>query len=589
MYSDSTVPQHLPGGGGFAVMKFSLENLYSMHQKCENWWTASNENLPLCRYLGCTITCYQSDTIDYILNYDNHPPFQSNKLTYTSCQPHMMLMLKHKVIMPSKKTQTRKKPYKKIHISPPEQFENKWYFQKDINNLPLLTIHTSAASLLHTYISTRSESNNISIKHLNPTVFTNRDWGNQKWKTQHWPYKGSGTTSVYMYRTSGEGEIEQTKLADLCPLTDPQNAKEGYTLNEAKALGISKDEYCNNIIKYRGNVFMRNHFQQKDRILYTTVSPQIVIQKLKTNENAKLSELDEPHQRAWQEMTEQFYTYMRYNPNTDDGSTNIMYLLDNNQTGQNYNPPTKQELILEGYPLWLNIFGFVDFQKRLGTYRNPDTNTILAFKTNTTIPHYQQPVVPIDQDFIDGKSPYQNDIDPRDMDRWYPQIQFQNNTINDIVKSGPSTAKMGDRLSEEIKIFYKFKFQWGGSPAKMVTVDDPYKQIVYPIPRNEHETTSLQSPAERFENILYSFDQRNHQITRTALERIRQNLETKEPLLSITDPTTAQALQSLQALLQETQEEKETEKTLLQHLVEQRNEQLQLQLRIMELLQQTQP
>nr|UGV35638.1 MAG: ORF1 [TTV-like mini virus] len=590
MYADSTVPQFLPGGGGFAVMKFTLENLYTMHKRCENWWTASNDNLPLCRYLGCTITCYQSDTIDYVLNTNNNPPFQSNKLTYTSCQPYMMLMHKNKVIMPSKQTRTLKKPYKKIHIKPPEIFENKWYFQKDFYNHTLLTIHTAAASLLHTYISTTSESNNISIKHLNPTVITNRDWGNPKWKTQHWPYKDSGTTAKYLYRTSSTQQTHtQIKLKQLCPLTDPQNAKEGYTFEEAQVLHITKDEYCDNIIKYRGNIFMKAHFKQQERILYTTVSPQVVYQKLKTNQEATINDLDEPHKRAWQDLTEPLYTYMRYNPNTDDGSSTVMYLLDNNKNGQNYNPPTNEELILDGFPLWLNIYGFVDFQKRLGTYTNPDTNTILCFKTNATLPHYQSPVIPIDQDFIDGNSPYQKDIDNRDKDRWYPQIQFQNNTINDIVKTGPAVAKMSDRKSEEIKILYKFKFMWGGSPAKMVTIDDPYKQIIYPIPRNEHETTSLQSPAQAFESLLYSFDQRNNQITRTALERIRNNIETKEPLLSITDPSATQALQTLQELLKETEEEKESEKTLLQQLNQQRQQQLQLQLRIIELLQQTQP
>ncbi len=75
MYEDSTVPEFLPGGGGFAVMKFTLFNLYDMHEKCENWWTNSNDNLPLCRYLGCRLKMYQSEFVDYVLNYSNSNSF----------------------------------------------------------------------------------------------------------------------------------------------------------------------------------------------------------------------------------------------------------------------------------------------------------------------------------------------------------------------------------------------------------------------------------------------------------------------------------------------------------------------------------
>ncbi len=40
---------------------------------------------------------------------------------------------------------------------------------------------------------------------------------------------------------------------------------------------------------------MKAHFKQQERILYTTVSPQVVYQKLKTNQEATINDLDEPH------------------------------------------------------------------------------------------------------------------------------------------------------------------------------------------------------------------------------------------------------------------------------------------------------
>ena len=69
MYKDSTVPKHLPEGGGFSVMRFSLKSLYTSHLLCRNWWTVSNENLPLCKYLECKFRFYQAENIDYCVRY----------------------------------------------------------------------------------------------------------------------------------------------------------------------------------------------------------------------------------------------------------------------------------------------------------------------------------------------------------------------------------------------------------------------------------------------------------------------------------------------------------------------------------------
>nr|UGV34268.1 MAG: ORF1 [TTV-like mini virus] len=589
MYEDSIVPEFQAGGGGFAVMKFTLYNLYDMHEKCENWWTNTNDSLPLCRYLGCTIKCYQSDTIDYVINYQNNGPFVSNKLSYPSCQPFMLMMNSHKHIIPSRQTKQWKKPYKILHIHPPDQFMNKWYFQKDICNMTLLSLHTAPCSLSHTFIDTQSESNNISIKHLNTTVFRNRDWGNKKWRTEHWPYKGEGTTATYFYRYEGtETQESKIKLRDICPLTDPQIASEGQTYDEMlrRDSNYTVAKYKENLLKYhRGNIFTKNHFTQQESIWYSTISPTALFKDWSDTNKDKTVAQAEQHPRSFLEFTENMYTFTRYNPNTDTGETTQMYLLDNNKTGVNYEPPQDETQILTGYPLWLNIFGFTDFQQKLHKYINQPQNTILVIQTRKTNPIVTTPIVVIDQDFIDGKSPYRPHIEPADQDKWYPQLQYQENSINDIGKCGPGIVKMGTRKSEEIKIKYRFRFKWGGNPAKMITVDNPLEQTIYPIPRNFNETPSLQSPASSFETILYTFDQRNHQLTAKALERIRKHIETKDPLLSITEPTTATTLQTLQELLQETQTEEESEKTLLLQLQQQRQQQLLLQQRIMELLQ----
>ncbi len=71
MYEESIVPNHWPGGGSFSVTKYTLNALFSLHEKCRNWWTGSNIDLPLCRYKGCSLKFYQCKWTDYVVKNTN--------------------------------------------------------------------------------------------------------------------------------------------------------------------------------------------------------------------------------------------------------------------------------------------------------------------------------------------------------------------------------------------------------------------------------------------------------------------------------------------------------------------------------------
>ncbi len=92
MYETSTVPPHLPGGGGWSCKVFTLNALYDSFKHCRNVWTGSNHNLPLVRYMGCKFTLYQSETQDYVFKYQNHYPMVSTIESYNACQPSMLMM-----------------------------------------------------------------------------------------------------------------------------------------------------------------------------------------------------------------------------------------------------------------------------------------------------------------------------------------------------------------------------------------------------------------------------------------------------------------------------------------------------------------
>nr|UGV35153.1 MAG: ORF1 [TTV-like mini virus] len=588
MYKDSYVPEGFPGGGGFTVMKFTLNNLYSMHKFCSNWWTQTNDNLPLCRYLGCKIKCYASSLIDYVIKYSTSQPAVSNKLTYPSTQPSMMMMSSQKRIIPSTKTRPRKKPYTVIRVKPPPKLENKWYFQRDMQETPLLILYAAPTSLQNYYINPNSDNNNITITSINTSFIQNRDF-----QLQHWPYKHTATDSFYIYEYIGNkphstpSEFENQYLI---PLTDVKNYTIGSSFYQAKTTyAETLTNYCSHISKYTGNPFTFQSREKESAWFYSKTGPQTWADQFKTKgETSQVKQImDGTQQMALSIITEPLIKKYRYNPFKDDGKTTKIYLLKCNEQSNSWDPPENPDIILEGFPLWLAIWGYVDFQIRLGTYTNIYTNTMLVIQNKTLHPNDNKPIVPIDLDYLNNKSPYENTVNEQDRKRWYPQVQYQTQQINQIALTGPGTTKLYEKTSEQIVIKYDFYFKWGGNPAKMVNVANPAKQIIYPMPSDQYETNSLQSPAQAIETVLYSFDQRNNELTKKALERISKDWDITELLSSFTETTGVLPAQPTYPQdPQEKEAQKKEKEKILQQLIEQRNQQQQLRLGIINLMKQ---
>lgn len=589
MYKDSFVPHDFPGGGGFSVMKFTLSNLYSMHQYCSNWWTQSNQDLPLTRYFGCKIKCYQSQLIDYIVRYSITIPATSNKLTYPATQPSMMMMSHQKKIIPSKKTRTMRKPYRTINIRPPAQLQNKWYFQKDIRETPLLVLYVTPTSLNNYYINPDADNNNITITSLNTLLVNNRNFN-----ITHWPFKVDGTKSLYFWEYSGTANLnDPSKFLNkhLTPLTNITHYTIGCDYEYAKrTYHTSLQEYCTQIPKYTGNPFTYQHRVQNNFPWFMSeTGPQTWADKYKTlPEDSTVAQINNLPGNKTMQLTlihEPLIKEYRYNPFRDDGKTTQMYLLKNTVDEYTWEPPQNPDIILEGFPMWLNIWGYVDFQIRLGTISQIMTKSILVIKNRTTKPETTAAIVPIDLDYLNNKSPYENSVNTEDKNRWYPQVQFQTQQMNNIALTGPGTPKLPQKTSEQVVIKYDFHFKWGGNPAKMINVSNPSKQPVYPLPSDECTTNSLQSPAQAIENNIYSFDERHNQLTKQALKRISEDWDFTKILSSITEPTGLPTAQGTYP--QETQTQTTTEKEkeeILQQLFQHRLHQQQLRLRIINLM-----
>ncbi len=221
---------------------------------------------------------------------------------------------------------------------------------------------------------------------------------------------------------------------------------------------------------------------------------------------------------------------VRYNPNKDDGTHNRCYLLSVSKPKIGYDPPTDLNLQLDGFPLWTTIWGFTDYIKKLQITQQTDISYILVLQNGTTNPNWET-IVPLDWDFCNGRSPLQGGENPDvwDQNKWYPQLQYQNQAMNDIAFCGPGAPKYTDIKSDEIKLEYEFHFKLGGNPLPMAEVHNPLLQGTFPTPSNIKQTTSLQNPTTPIETYLQGFDQRRGFLTKAAIERISKDWGLKKP------------------------------------------------------------
>ncbi len=165
-------------------------------------------------------------------------------------------------------------------------------------------------------------------------------------------------------------------------------------------------------------------------------------------------------------------------------------------------------------------------------------------------------------DFITGNSPYEQGVNPLDYPRWYPMVQYQEQAINDLLQTGPGTAKFNGKKTVEGKCLYTFYFKFGGAPPPMVHIKDPTDQPDFPIPNQIMETTSLQDPTCPPEQYLYNFDQRRGYLTERAAKRIKKDWPLTESIFTDGTTTTTSPNYNFQ---EDTKEKRTTKKKGSKH------------------------
>lgn len=540
MYEHSITGKNWPSGGGFSVTKYTLDGLYEQHQLDRNWWTASNFNLPLCRYLGCKISFYQSYSTDYVVNTNLCHPMVATHLLYLSCQPSFMMMNKNCIFIPSKLTTKLKRGKKTIRLKPPHEMSNRWFFTREFAKAGLCMLTASAASFDNYYIATDKLSNNCSFYSLNPLFFQRHDFIQPP--VTGYITQQSGTIEKRLFHTStvvnNTTNLSNKKFSDLnliyLGMTKQDQTGQKITKSNANNYFTTPSNW--------GNPFTHEYLTVPESLLVTT----------KTIEDIKQKALNDGHigPGFFTIPSEQQYTEIRYAPDRDTGIGNKLYLKSVGRDTTFWDPPHDEELIADGFPLWALVFGFVSWQVKLAKVNNIYRSHIVVIESNFLTPQ-QAYYIPLDEDFINGKSHYMPENEhqlqtPEDKKNWYPCLLYQLLSLESIAKTGPGIPKLGGRKSVEAKLKYSFYFKFGGCRPKMDTISNPLQQETYPFPGHEPATYPLQNPSYPQEYHLYQFDESQGIITKRAAKRITRSSKTEKTLFSTTGAMDPSALQTTQ-------------------------------------------
>nr|UGV34351.1 MAG: ORF1 [TTV-like mini virus] len=568
-YQESFSNPHQPGGGGWSLLIFTLENLYEEHLKVRNWWTKSNKGLPLTRYNGCKFKFFRDDYTDYIVVYSLCYPMLDAPLVHANSSPYNTLISRHRIIVPSKKSRPRGKPYIKKWFKPPSQFKSKWYFTQDICKTGLIMLTTIATDLNYFYVSPNSINNNISIYTLNSKTFQNNGFINPPTTTGYSPGNG-----IYLYaQVTHELEIKVKDLAYLgrpgpYELGEPYTGQTDYTTNK----------------KYWGNPFHPKVLNLDIPVFKSNTQPGNIFTN--DNKDKKVSELN-----TLVRVIEPLIIELRYNPDRDTGQNNSAYLISIERSTSNtdgFKEPDDPNVKITGLPLPILLWGWLDWQKKLQYLHNIDTSYMLVLKSKFTTPEVQY-ILPVDWNFLQGNGPYglpHEELNSYTLSSWWPKVAHQLVTNNEICHCGPATCKYYHSKSIQAHCSYQFNFRWGGCPAPMIDLTNPCLQPKFPVPDTQLQRLQIQDPTFKPELELHDFDQRHDQLTKKCIERIKDYTETEQTLLSLTgtnNPTTTTKRAQIQKEIQTSEQEKE-EEDLQQQLLQLRKHQKLLKRAVLQLM-----
>lgn len=456
------VPHGQPGGGGWSTFKLSLLNLYNENERLMNWWTKSNKLLNLVRYLGVELRFYRTQHCDYVSTYSINYPFVITKYQFPSTHPQRLLTYNQKVVVPSYDTAPHlKKRYIKKKLKPPSEFLNKWYFQSDFCTFPLVMITTSACSLNDYFISKDAMNNNVRLFSLNTKIFYNKNFKEQALTSFGYHPK----VNYYLYGSTQDDD--QPYLRDLVYLGNPLQDKPGKPIKAD--IGTEGNTYQN-----WGNPFFYQYLNDTLTLYVSSTQPTTVIKDTTTHWDKKVTNVTK--------MTNPIIQECAYNPFKDKGYGNVAYWVNITKQENSWATEPPPELKIEGFPLWILLWGWEDWTYKLQKLHHLENDYCLVVKSKYISPSLDYYVF-LSKSYVHGQPPYEGDIESMPLynyQNWYPSWQYQKEAIEDLLMCGPGVCKLKQNIHAHLG--YSFYFKWGGNPTTMENIYDPSTQPNYPLP-----------------------------------------------------------------------------------------------------------
>lgn len=535
----STTPEEEPGGGGYAVLTESLGSLWEDFEHLRNIWSHSNAGLPLVRYNGCTLYFFQSELTDYIVEIKHCLPMKDYQYTHADTHPNRMMLKRNTIKVPSRQTRKKRKPYKRVRVPPPSQMQNKWYFQKQICDIPLLMITASACSFTRTYGADNWQSNNLSLICLDTKFWQRSNFNMTAPTIGYFPRPGT-----YLY-TDGK----HYPLGQQLPSTDPRLIYLGNTLENTPGVQKSWADLKNSGPTDWGNPFYHHYLDTETTTIWTATTPPSQLPQTYNNSHFTM-------------LTTPYFITCRYNPEKDKGTNNELYLT-SNVVQTSWDPPPNQHIKLSGLPLYDIIFGFIDWNEKLHEVQQILNTQIVVMRSDCIYPKLQE-YVPIDITFIEGFSAYKNSdskikVTDYDKTHWHPRSKNQLVTLNKIALSGQNAPHFNLPTYLQATMGYKFHFKWGGCPKTLEKPYDPCSQPDWIIPSNLQERLQIQNPETNPLTELYKFDWRRDFVKESAIKRIQKHTETDDSVQFLTESRHNPPALNIEETQSSSEEETETE------------------------------
>nr|UGV42914.1 MAG: ORF1 [Torque teno virus] len=471
-----------PYGGGMTTTKFTLRIMYDEHLRHLNYWTVSNEDLDLCRYLGGTFYAYRHPTVDFIIQIHTSPPFLDTPLTGPSIHPGMLMLTKNKILIPSLKTRPNKKHKVKIRFRPPKLFQDKWYPQSELCDTTLLTVFATACDLQFPFGSPLTNNICVNFQVLGSVYKRHLSILPEKLSAAKEHFKTNLFSILQYYDTF------QT-IAQIKPSATQSDFTPSWAdiQNKTALNATGTNQSSANDTWYLGKAYTTQ---------VTTAAEKVRQKYLKATRQALPAlatvgdEMLEYHTGIYSSIflsagrsyfeTLGAYTDVIYNPLVDKGIGNKVWL----------DPLSKEDAVLnrkqakvliEDIPLWSALFGYTEFAAKYTgdsaitanyrlTIRCPYTDPMLVDRNNE-----DQGFVPYSKNFGNGKMPGGSANVPLTMRiRWYPILFHQLEWLEEMVQSGPF-AYRGDEKNCVLAIKYIFRWKWGGNPVSHQIVRNPCK------------------------------------------------------------------------------------------------------------------